>query len=146
MIMRTQDVDRIASDLRIGLGLLRRRLRQIQPKAGLTFPEVAALARLDRSGPTTSADLARAEQISPQSMGATLVALQERGLVARTSDPRDGRRVILSLTDEGRTVVHRRRADSDRRLALALAQTFTEQELGELRAAAPLLARLAEAL
>ena len=144
--MRGSDIDRIASDLRVGVGLLRRRLRQAKPEGGLSFPELSALARLDRSGPTTSADLARAEQISPQSMGATLAGLQDRGLVARSADPGDGRRIILSLTASGRALVRRRRAESDRRLATALAETFTEDELRDLRAAAPLLARLAEAL
>jgi DNA-binding MarR family transcriptional regulator len=56
-------------------------------------PETSALARLDRNGAATSSELARVEQISPQSMGATMSALEARGLVARDPDARDGRRV-----------------------------------------------------
>ena len=71
--------------------LLVQRLRQTQAAEGdLTSSETSALARLDRTGPTTSTELARLERISPQSMGATVAALEERGLVARQADPADG--------------------------------------------------------
>ena len=41
-----------------------------------------------------------AEAVKPQSMGATLSALEESGLVKRSSDPNDGRQVIFRLTAE----------------------------------------------
>ncbi len=86
----------LAGELRTSVGLLLRRLRQITAEGELTLPESSALARLDRGGPATASELARREQISPQSIGATLAALEARGLVGRASDPDDGRRVILS--------------------------------------------------
>jgi len=42
-------------------------------------------------------------------MGATLGALEARGLVERAADARDGRRVILSRTEAGRDVLRDRR-------------------------------------
>ena len=75
------DVDQIAAELRVSIGLLVRRLRQVPVKGGLTLSETSALARLDRGGPTTPGELAKQEQISPQSIGATLAALQARGLI-----------------------------------------------------------------
>ena len=75
------DVSDVAGALRVSLGLLVRRLRQIKAEGELTLPESSALARLDRGGPTTSGALARLEQISPQSMGATLAALEARDLL-----------------------------------------------------------------
>jgi DNA-binding MarR family transcriptional regulator len=45
--------------------------------------------------------LARAEQISVQSMGATLGPLEARGLIKRQSDPADGRRAVMSVTEAG---------------------------------------------
>src|SRR6202046_5185601 len=92
--------------LRESVGLLLRRMRQQQPDGGLTMPESAALSRLNRGGPTTSSALAKLEQISPQSMGATLAGLEARGLVARHPDPADGRRVVLSGTAAGQRVRH----------------------------------------
>ena len=91
-------VTEVALALRVSIGLLLRRLRQIRPDDELSLPETSALARLDRSGPATSSALAKEEQISAQSMGATLAALEARGLVARRPDPDDGRRAVLSLT------------------------------------------------
>ena len=38
--------------------------------------------------PATPGELAKLEQISPQSMGATLASLEARGLVQRRPDPR----------------------------------------------------------
>src|SRR6478672_13601744 len=99
------DIGQVAGALFVSVGLLRRQLRQQRVPGDLTFPETAALARLDRGGPATSAELARQEQISPQSMGATLGALEKRGLIARSPDPNDGRCVVLALTESGRAAL-----------------------------------------
>ena len=93
------DVTDLAAALRASIGLLLRRMRQTRPDDELSLPESSALTRLDRNGPATASALARLEQISPQSMGATLSALEGRGLVQRAADPQDGRRIVLSLTD-----------------------------------------------
>src|SRR4051812_479533 len=97
------DTKQVSSALMTSVGLLVRRLRQAQasgdlqiPDSELTIPEVSALARLDRGGPTTATALAKLEQISPQSMGATLGALETRGLVERRRDTDDGRRAVIS--------------------------------------------------
>ena len=74
------DVDQVAAALRVSIGLLLRRLRQVRVEGELSLPESSALVRLDRSGPATPSELAKREQISPQSMGATLAALQARGV------------------------------------------------------------------
>jgi len=66
------------------------------------LPESSALTRLDRGGPATASALAKLEQISPQSMGATLGALEARGLVERRPDPADGRKSLLTVTAAGR--------------------------------------------
>jgi len=49
----------------------------------------------------TTADLARAESVKPQSMGQTLAALEQEGLVARQRHPTDGRQVLFNLTRKG---------------------------------------------
>src|SRR5581483_851008 len=100
--MTNRDVERLAGELRVSIGLLVRRLRQTDAPGELTLPETSALARLDRGGPTTAGALAKQEQITPQSMGATIAALEQRGFLARATDPGDGRRVVLSITAAGR--------------------------------------------
>jgi DNA-binding MarR family transcriptional regulator len=138
------DVSDVAGALRVSLGLLVRRLRQIKAQGELTLPESSALARLDRGGPTTSGALARIEQISPQSMGATLAALEGRGLVDRQPDPLDGRRAVVTVTHAGRAVLRNRRNESTERLATALSGSFSQAELEQLMLAAPLIERLAQ--
>jgi DNA-binding MarR family transcriptional regulator len=140
------DVRDVAAALRVSIGLLLRRMRQARVEGELTVPETSALARLDRNGPATSSALARLEQISPQSMGATLSALEARGLVERCSDARDGRRVVLSVTEAGRQVLRDKRDARTGQLARALSDGFTKTELNQLKAAAPLLERLAQCL
>jgi DNA-binding MarR family transcriptional regulator len=145
--MVATDVVEVAAALRDSIGLLRRRLRQVKAErgdGGITLPESAALVRLDRGGPATSSALARQEQISPQSMGATLAGLQARGLVGRQPDPLDGRRAVITVTEAGRQILRDRRGQHTELLAQALATGFSPTELDTLRAAAPLLERLAE--
>lgn len=139
-------MEQLAGMLRVSIGLLMRRLRQTQADGELTLPETSALARLDRGGPTTASALARAEQISPQSMGATLGGLEDRGLLARSPDPEDGRRAVLFLTEAGRQALQSRRDARGELLAQALSTGFTPSELKQLMAAAPLLERLAESI
>ncbi len=140
------DVTEVAAALRVSIGLLLRRLRQVRPDGELSLPETSALARLDRSGPATSSALAKLEQISPQSMGATLAALEARGLVERRPDPEDGRRAVLSLTSAGQQVLRDKRSARVSQLAEALSGAFTPAEISQLMAAAPLLDRLAESI
>ncbi len=140
----TVDAGEVAGALRVSIGLLLRRLRQVQPQGELTLPESSALLRLDRGGPAAASELARLEQISPQSMGATLGVLEARGLIERRPDPRDGRRVVLSVTDAGQQALRDKRNARTERLAQALSAGFTAAELRQLLAAAPLLERLAQ--
>jgi DNA-binding MarR family transcriptional regulator len=145
-MQETPDVPEVASALRVSIGLLLRRLRQVQADGELTLPESSALTRLDRGGPATPSALARLEQISPQSMGATLSALEARGLVDRRPDPGDGRRVVVSLSETGRQALRNKRNARVEQLARALSSGFTHSELQQLMAAAPLLERLAQSI
>jgi len=79
-------------------------------------------------------------------MGGTLGELVRRGLVERHPDPADGRRVVMSLTEAGRRFVRNKRTARSEQLAKALADRFTREELKILRAAAPLIERLAESI
>jgi DNA-binding MarR family transcriptional regulator len=140
------DVEEVAGALRVTVGLLVRRLRQVEGHGDLTLPESSALARLDRGGPATPSALARQEQISPQSMGATVAALEARGLVERRPDPEDGRRAVISVTEAGQRALWDRRNARTRQLARALSAGFTGAEIAQLSAATPLLERLAQSV
>jgi DNA-binding MarR family transcriptional regulator len=140
------DADEVAAALHVSIGLLRWRLRQVNVPGELSLPERSALARLDRGGPATPSALARLEQITPQGMGATLAGLEARGLVERRTDPADGRRAVMSLSEAGRQALQDRRNARTEQIAHALAAGFTPDELADLLAAAPLIERLAQTL
>jgi DNA-binding MarR family transcriptional regulator len=135
----------VAAALLASLSVLVRRVRQVPTGGGLTMPERTALSSLDRSGPTTSSALAREVQITAQAMGATLGALQTRGLIERRPDPHDGRRVVLTVTEAGSQALKDKRNGRIELIAQALTSgAFTPIELAQLTAAAPLLQRLAQ--
>lgn len=140
------DVDDLAAALYDGISLFVRSLRQVHAPGGLSLPERSVLSRLDRSGPATAAELARAEQITPQAIGTTLGVLETRGFVERRRDPRDGRRIIMSLTGAGLETLRHKRDARARQLAKILAEQFSPAELETLKAAAPLIERLGESL
>ena len=76
---------RAAQDLVGAIGRLRRRMREVATDDQLTPPQTSVLTLLGKDGPATASALAAAEGIRPQSMAATLAALDERGL--DRSDP-----------------------------------------------------------
>jgi DNA-binding MarR family transcriptional regulator len=138
------DPTAVAEALLASVSVLVRRVRQVPTGGGLTMPERTALSCLDRSGPTTSAALAREVQITAQAMGATLSALRDRGLIERRPDPDDGRRVVLVVTEAGSQALKNKRNERAELIARALTgSAFTPTELAQLTAAAPLLERLA---
>jgi DNA-binding MarR family transcriptional regulator len=146
--------DQIAADLRLEqagaeirgtLAVLYRRIRQTKQIGDLTMSESSALSRLQHGGPTTAATLAKLEQISPQSIGVTVAALEAKGLIQRSADPADGRRVIVSLTSAGDATVQARRSARDQQFTRALS-ALTAAERAQLLEVMPVLERLAEEL
>jgi DNA-binding MarR family transcriptional regulator len=135
-----------AGRLRVAVGAFRRRVREASAAGELSGPQLTALSRLDRQGRMTTAELARREQISPQAMGATVASLEDLGLVARSADPADGRRSILSLTTEGIAAISSGRNALVDRITAVLEESFTAGETEVLAAAAPLIQRLADLL
>ncbi len=95
----TQEAD--AAELMHAVGALLRRVRAEAGSEGLSWSQAAAMGRLDRTGPMTTADLARAEMVKPQSMGSLLAELEQDGLVERQPHPTDGRQILFSLTPAG---------------------------------------------
>ena len=132
--------------LRVAVGMIKRRTRDALTEGQLTSPELSVLAQIERSGPVTVADLARLHQITPQAMGSTVASLESQSLVSRAPDPDDRRRSLLTISDAGRDALHSGRDTIHDRMAVALGDSFTDDEVATLAAAAPLLERLAQHL
>lgn len=131
------------NDFLHAVGLLIRRVRAAAGAQELSMTESAVLKRLANNGPASTADLARAESMKPQSMGATIAALEERGLVERQPHPVDRRQMNIGLTSEG-AAVRKRAGDAKRTwLAHAIAQ-LDEDEREMLFKAGEIIKRLGE--
>lgn len=100
------------------------------------------MKRLATDGPATTADLARAESMKPQSMGATIAALEERGMVERKPHPTDGRQANIELTAKGAAVLKSAREAKRTWLAQAITQ-LDEEERETLFRAGEIIKRLA---
>jgi DNA-binding MarR family transcriptional regulator len=93
-------------ELAMAIGLLVRRIRADAPPElqDFTWTQKDVLSRLEKYGPATSAELARAQGVKPQSMGTALAKLEELGLVERKPHPTDGRQMNIKLTSKGITL------------------------------------------
>ena len=131
------------AELSLAIGQLVRRLRMEANPGELTWSQIAVLARLDKAGAMTTADLARSEFVKPQSMGTTLADLEQAGLVQRRPHPTDGRQVLFELTAEG-IEARRQRNIAKRKWLLAAMTGLDPAEQQTLIAAAGLIKRLAE--
>src|SRR5579862_9433431 len=133
-VPRTTEIVTTASELRIVLGQLVRRLRR-----EYSFPvaQASVLSRLDREGPLTTSALAAAERVRPQSMAQTLAELESDGLISRRPDPGDRRQVLIELSASGRERLAAERGKRDDWLADAIATELSAEEQRTLLEAVP---------
>jgi DNA-binding MarR family transcriptional regulator len=132
----------MAADLRLAVGRLARKLRQVQ-LGGLSSSQVSALASIERLGPVRLGDLAAAEGVTGPTLTKIVAHLETVGLVTRSADATDRRAARITLTPEGHERLVRIRSDRD---------AFLEQRLGALdpdaraalAAALPILRALAD--
>ena len=132
-----------AAELMQAVGVLLRRVRGEAGHEGLSWSQAAAMGRLDRTGPMTTAELARAEMVKPQSMGTLLAELEHDGLVQRQPHPTDGRQILFSLTVAGVEARRLRQAAKLAWLSAAIAR-FDPDEQRTLADAIALVRRLGE--
>ena len=139
--MPRKSLELAVTDFTQAIGLLVRRVRAAAASHELSLTESAVMARLVRDGPATTAELARAEGMKPQSMGTAVAALEKMGIVERKPHPTDGRQVNIELTAKG-AAVRKSIGDAKRMwLAQAIAR-LDKQEQATLFAAGEIMKRL----
>jgi DNA-binding MarR family transcriptional regulator len=141
MPRKTYEADIV--DFTQAVGLLVRRVRATAASHDISLTESAVMARLAREGPATTADLARAEGMKPQSMGTTIATLEEMGMVERKPHPSDGRQVNIQLTTKGAAVRESLKNAKRTWLAQAIGQ-LDKQDQTTLFAAGEIIKHLVE--
>ena len=100
----------LGRQLRSAVGRLYRRFRSERPEGGLGDAALEVLTRLHKHGPQTLTTLSDHDRVSPASMSQTVNRLTSAGYAARTPDPADGRKVLLSATPAGHELASSARA------------------------------------
>jgi len=133
-------------DFHMALRLLVRRISADAPRElqELSWTQKAVLRRLEKHGPATAADLARAEGVKPQSMGTALGLLEKMGLVERKAHPTDGRQINIKLTARGITLRRNTTEATYAWLSRAIAELDRQEQI-TLFKAGELFKRMAEA-
>ncbi|MQY13013.1 putative HTH-type transcriptional regulator [Streptomyces sp. RB5] len=128
--------------LRSAVMRLSRRIRHHRVDESLSPTEMSVLGTLFRCGPCTPSELARKEHVQPPSMTRIVALLESKGLVTLDPHPDDRRQKVVSQTEQAQGLLEEAR---DRRNAFLaeLAETLDPGEWAALRAAAPVLEKLA---
>ena len=108
----------------------------------LPVGQLSVLGALKRLGESTVGELATAERVQPPSMTRTVNCLDEGGYVVRRKHERDGRQVVVELSEKGLATLAADRRRRDAWLAQRLRE-LTPDERALLRQAAPILERIA---
>ncbi len=91
----------LASELRLAVHRLTRRLRAQRPADGLSLTQLSALVTIWRDGPLSAGELASREGVKPPSATRVLASLESQSFVERTADPADGRQILVTATAAG---------------------------------------------
>jgi DNA-binding MarR family transcriptional regulator len=136
----------MANELMRAMTRLRARLRSETwaEELPLSWSQLATLVRIADHGPITTSELAAAEHVRRQSMAETVAALRAEGLVAAEPDPSDGRKLLISATEEGRGLRLSIPAARSAWLSATLRAELDPDEAETLHRAAVIMNRLAD--
>jgi Transcriptional regulators len=131
----------IADRLRPVLLRVGRELRREARQVGISPEQVAVLVAIKYTPGIGVRELASRERVTPPALSNHIDRLERDGLVSRTPDASDRRRVGLTLTDEGQRVLRRVRSRRPAWLATRL-RGLSPAELDAVEAAIEPLWRL----
>jgi DNA-binding MarR family transcriptional regulator len=135
------DEGQLASEFRLALMRLTRRIFAERSAELPPLSQLSALSTLLRFGPLSPTGLADLERIQPPSITRLTTMLEERGLVVRTPHPNDRRMTLLTITEAGEELL---REERERRVAWLTVRiaTLTPEEQRKLADVIPLIERL----
>jgi DNA-binding MarR family transcriptional regulator len=135
------DTVEVADALRPVLLRVGRELRREARAEGISPEQVSLLVAVKYAPGIGIRDLAAHERISAPALTKHADRLERDGLIARTPNPDDGRRIGLTLTEDGHRVLRRVRSRRTAWLATRL-RGLDQAELAAVEAAIEPLSRL----
>ncbi|MEU6079305.1 MarR family transcriptional regulator [Streptomyces sp. NPDC047108] len=129
--------------LRSSVMRLSRRLKHQRVDESLSPTEMSVLGTLARCGSATPGELARKEHVQPPSMTRIVAMLEAKGLVRLEPHPDDRRQKVVRQTERAESMLEESRRRRNAWLA-ELAGGLDDDEWAALRAAAPVLEKLAQ--
>lgn len=108
--MDRQDPAALGADLLAVVARINRLANQ-RIELPLPFAQARLLATIEDQGRARISDLAAIDHCSQPTMTTQVRRLEDAGLVSRTEDAADARVVLIEITDAGRTMLNRVRAD-----------------------------------
>jgi DNA-binding MarR family transcriptional regulator len=121
---------------------LQRTSKRMETTLGVTGPQRLVVRILGRFPGIPAGHLATLLHVHPSTVTGILKRLERQGLIRRRSDPRDGRRSLLSLTDKGRVFDVASEGTVEAAIQRALERTRQEK----IQAAREVLVSIAETL
>jgi DNA-binding MarR family transcriptional regulator len=121
---------------------LRSRDSHRKEAGGLSYVQVRALFVLDAHEESTAGEIAERARLSPGAVSGMLDELEQQGIVSRVRRADDRRRVLVSLTDDGRKVLGERK----RRWTERWEDSMEGVDDRDLDAAAEVMRRIAASL
>lgn len=118
---------------------LHRTSKVMETELGITGPQRLVLRIVGRFPGIPAGDLAEILHVHPSTLTGILKRLKDKGLLARRSDPRDGRRALLGLTAKGRKLD----TETEGTVEAAVQETFSRLPAETIQSAANVLRTLA---
>ena len=141
---QTDDLTEAASSIRRSVVRLVRRMRLERTDEALSLFKLSILGILYQKGAVTATELATKEHVRPQSLTRVLASLEKKGFVSRQPDEADGRRLLITLTPEGKKALGADVRKKEAWLAKEMERILAPDERGLLLQASRLLDRLTE--
>lgn len=121
---------------------LQRTSKRMEATIGVTGPQRLVVRIIGRFPGIAAGHLARLLHVHPSTLTGIVKRLERQGLVRKRADPRDGRRLLLSLSNKGR----RFDVKAEGTIEAAIQRALERAPLGQIEAAGALLASIAGTL
>ncbi len=139
------NVNELAARLRMTVSRLVKIVRsEVKHDALLSLTERSTLSMIYQHSEILPSELAAIEKVTSQSMSQIINKLSHNGFINKTPSTEDKRKVIITITAQGREFIELKRNKSQEWLAKAISEKTTEAEKEIIMQAITILTRLVD--